>query len=59
MGKMIGYVEGADIYLIVALLVFMFIFVLVAVQMVIMTKKEESTLANLPLSKAKNESHEN
>ena len=59
MGKMIGYVEGADIYLIIALVVFMLVFVVAAIQMVLMTKKEESTLANLPLSNAKKESHEN
>lgn len=59
MGKMIGYVEGADIYLIIALLVFMLVFVVAAIQLVLMSKKEENTLANLPLSDAKNEHHEN
>ncbi|MFY0643976.1 MAG: CcoQ/FixQ family Cbb3-type cytochrome c oxidase assembly chaperone [Bacteroidia bacterium] len=59
MGKMIGFVEGADIYLIVALIVFILVFVITAIYLTMMTKEEEDLLANLPLSKSKKESHEN
>ena len=59
MGKMIGFVEGADIYLIVALIVFIMVFVITAIYLTVMTKEEEDLLANLPLSQSKKESHEN
>lgn len=55
---MIGYVEGADIYLIVALLIFMLVFVVAAVYMVTLKKEHEEKLANMPLSNSKSEEHE-
>lgn len=59
MGKMIGYVEGADTYLVIALLIFIFVFVVAAIYMFTMSKETESNLANMPLSESKNENHEN
>ena len=59
MGKMIGYVEGADIFLIVALLIFMLVFFIAAIYMAVMSKEQLDTMANLPLSKNNKESHEN
>lgn len=59
MGKMIGYLEGADVYLIIALLVFMLVFLVVTIQLVIMSKKQANTLANLPLSNAEIKPYEN
>lgn len=59
MGKMIGFVEGADIYLIIALITFILVFVIVAVYMTFMTKERSQAMANLPLTQSKNETHEN
>jgi len=49
MGKMIGYVEGADIFLVIALLIFLGVFVIAAVYMNLMSKDQIAKLANLPL----------
>ncbi len=58
MGKMIGYVEGADIYLIISLLIFLTVFVLAAIYLMLMTKEEITELSNLPLELTKNEKNE-
>lgn len=59
MGKMIGYVEGADIYLIIALLIFILVFFVAAIYMTVMSKEQLDAMANLPLSNNNKESHEN
>ncbi len=58
MGKMIGYVEGADVYLIIALLIFIMVFVLAAVYMFSLNKEQVTELSNLPLKPSKIENHE-
>jgi hypothetical protein len=58
MGKMIGYVEGADVYLVIALLIFLAVFISAAVYMNLMSKEQISDLANLPLENNKNEINE-
>jgi hypothetical protein len=58
MGKMIGYVEGADIYLIISLLIFLAVFVSAAIYLMLMTKEEINELSNLPLELTKNEQNE-
>lgn len=53
MGKMIGTVEGADVYLIIALLIFMLVFLLAAVYMFLMDKEQVEKLSNLPFESKK------
>lgn len=49
MGKIIGFVQGADVFLIVALLIFMLVFVFATLFMATMSKKYCEELSNLPL----------
>jgi hypothetical protein len=58
MGKMIGYVEGAEIYLVIALLIFLGVFVFAAIYMFFLSKEHLAELANLPLEATKNQEHE-
>ena len=58
MGKMIGYVEGADFYLIIALLIFLGVFIIAAIYMNLMSKEQIAELANLPLDNTNNETNE-
>jgi hypothetical protein len=58
MGKMIGYVEGADVYLIIALLIFLGVFIIAAIYMNLMSKEQIAELANLPLDNTNNETNE-
>lgn len=58
MGKMIGYVEGADIFLIIALLIFLGVFIIAALYMFLLSKEQVSELANLPLETNNNEINE-
>jgi uncharacterized protein YpmB len=58
MGKMIGYVEGADVYLIIALLIFIMVFIVAAIYLFSLTKEQVTELSNLPLQPSKNEKHE-
>lgn len=46
---MIGHVEGADIFLIIALLIFLGVFIIAALYMSLMSKEQIAELANLPL----------
>lgn len=55
MGKIIGSVEGADVYLILSLIIFMLVFILVIVYLVGMSKERIKQLEMLPL----NETEEN
>lgn len=55
---MIGYVEGADIYLILALLIFLGVFIVAAVYMNLMSKEQIAQLANLPLDTNNNQNNE-
>ena len=56
---MIGYVEGADIYLIISLILFIAVFVIVALYMTVMTKEQSDAMSNLPLSNSNLEDYEN
>ena len=58
MGKMIGYVEGADVFLVIALLIFLGVFVIAAVYMNLMSKEQIADLASLPLENKNNETNE-
>ncbi|MGB0849700.1 MAG: hypothetical protein ACPGTP_00510 [Bacteroidia bacterium] len=58
MGKMIGFVEGADVFLIIALLIFLGVFISAAMYMFLMTKEQVAELANLPLETTKQEQNE-
>ena len=55
---MIGYVEGADVYLIIALLIFLGVFIIAAIYMNLMSKEQITELANLPLDNTNNETNE-
>ena len=55
---MIGFVEGADVYLIAALLIFLSVFVIAGMYMFLMTKEQVDELANLPLETNNNQEHE-
>ena len=55
---MIGYVEGADIYLIIALLIFLAVFIVAAIYMNLMSKEQIAELANLPLDTNNNQNNE-
>jgi preprotein translocase subunit SecG len=50
MGKMIGTVDGADVYLVTSLLIFLFVFVVVALYMTVMSKERCDELSNLPFN---------
>jgi flagellar basal body-associated protein FliL len=58
MGRMIGFVEGADVFLIVALLIFMLVFVTAAIYMFAMSKDQSNQLAHLPFEQDKPDNHE-
>ena len=58
MGKMIGYVEGADVYLIIALLIFLGVFILAAVYLLSLSKQQCTELSNLPFQSSNNENNE-
>jgi len=58
MGKMIGYVEGAEIYLIIALLLFLGVFISVLIYLFSVSKEQLAALANLPLEISNNQDHE-
>ncbi len=58
MGKMIGYVEGADVYLIISLFIFLAVFICAAIYLTLMSKEEITELSNLPLELTKNENNE-
>lgn len=55
---MIGIVEGADIYLIIALLIFLGVFISAAVYMYSMSKEQVKELANLPFEPKDNQPNE-
>lgn len=50
---MIGTVEGADVFLIIALLIFMLVFLLAAAYMFLMNKEQVEELSNLPFESKK------
>lgn len=58
MGKIIGIVEGADIYLIAALLIFLSVFFITWMYLILMTKELVTELAKLPLETNINQEHE-
>lgn len=49
MGKMIGFVDGASVFLIVALMIFLIVFIAVAFYLLIMNKETVAEVAVLPL----------
>lgn len=49
MGKMIGFVDGASVFLIVALMIFLIVFIAVAFYLLIMNKETVAKVALLPL----------
>ncbi|MBT8327265.1 MAG: hypothetical protein KJP21_06045 [Bacteroidia bacterium] len=55
---MIGFVEGADVYLIIALLIFLMVFILAAVYMFSLSKQQCTELSNLPFQSSNNENNE-
>ena len=55
---MIGYVEGAEIYLIIALLLFLGVFISVLIYLFSVSKEQLAALANLPLEISNNQDHE-
>lgn len=55
---MIGYVEGAEIYLIIALLLFLGVFISVLIYLFSVSKEQLAALANLPLETSNNQDHE-
>lgn len=59
MSKMIGFVEGADVFLVIALLLFLFVFVVSAVYMITLSKEQTTELSNLPFESNKLENNEN
>lgn len=58
MGKMIGFVEGADVFLIIALLIFMLVFLSAAAYLFAMSKDQSDQLAHLPFEQDKPDNHE-
>ncbi len=58
MGKMIGYVEGADVLLIISLLIFLAVFVVAIAYMFSLSKKQYAELSNLPFEQSNNENNE-
>lgn len=56
---MIGFVEGADVFLIIALLLFLLVFVISAVYMITLSKERTAELSNLPFESQNEENNEN
>ena len=54
MGKMLGYVEGAEIYLIIALLLFLIVFLIAIVQVIVTKKEQYAVWSNLPFKQSEN-----
>lgn len=50
MSQLIGYVKGADIYLIISLIIFLTVFVLAGLYMFTMSKETVEKLSNLPFT---------
>lgn len=49
MGKMIGFVDGASVFLVVALLIFLSVFIAIALYLLIMNKETIAEVEALPL----------
>ncbi|MFT4522992.1 MAG: hypothetical protein ACI8ZN_001944 [Bacteroidia bacterium] len=50
MSDLLGHVDGADLYLITSLLIFLGVFILSIIYMVTISKSTIKTLSNLPFS---------
>lgn len=50
MSHIIGFVKGADVYLIISLIIFLTVFVLAALYMFTMSRATVEKLSNLPLT---------
>lgn len=59
MSKMIGFVEGADVFLIIALLIFLLVFIVSAIYMFTLSKEQTAELSNLPFESTNTENNEN
>jgi hypothetical protein len=57
MGKILGFVEGADVLLIISLIIFMSVFILAIVYILTVSKEKISSLEVLPINE--NENNEN
>ena len=56
--KLLGYVEGADVYMIIALFLFMLVFVFAGIQMLTMKKAAVKELSMLPFNQDNDENNE-
>ncbi|MBR9861310.1 hypothetical protein GYB22_11295 [bacterium] len=59
MNKIIGFVEGADVYLVTSLLIFLLVFVVVSVQMFLMKKDTSDKMSMLPFHNSNSDNNEN
>jgi hypothetical protein len=50
MGKILGFVEGADVLLIISLIIFMSVFILAIVYILTVSKEKISSLEVLPIN---------
>ncbi len=58
MSQIIGFVQGADIFLIISLIIFLTVFVLAAIYMVTLSKETCNRLSNLPLTEKETNENE-
>ncbi|MCB9260888.1 MAG: hypothetical protein H6607_00720 [Flavobacteriales bacterium] len=49
MSELIGYVKGADFYLILSLVIFILVFVAATIYMIVIPKETVKTISELPL----------
>jgi hypothetical protein len=58
MGKILGFVEGADVLLIISLIIFMSVFILAIVYILTVSKEKISSLEVLPINEQENNENE-
>jgi len=58
MSQIIGFVQGADFFLITSLIIFLAVFILAAIYMVTLSKETCNRLSNLPLTKKETNENE-
>ncbi|MBI1307376.1 MAG: CcoQ/FixQ family Cbb3-type cytochrome c oxidase assembly chaperone [Bacteroidetes bacterium] len=58
MSELIGYVNGADVLLIISLVIFMIVFVVAAIYMITISKDTCDRLSHLPLTENENNGKE-
>ena len=57
MSQIIGFVRGADLFLVISLIIFLAVFIVGTIYMITLSKETCDRLSNLPL--AENETNEN